>query len=87
MLKSVVAVLLVSAIAAMPAVAATVTDRSSCELALKDVQAMRSASVAGPRVNKESDEMIATATTQCEKGDYVEAEKAMLKLRALLATE
>lgn len=87
MLKSVVAALLVSAVVALPAVAATVTDRSSCELALKDVQAMRAASVSGPRVNQETDQMIVTAGNQCQKGDYAEAEKTLLKLRALLATE
>lgn len=86
MLKSVVAVLLVSAIAALPATASTITDRQACELGVADVQKMRSASDAGPRVNLESDELIAIATNYCQSGNFVEAEKVLSVVRAMLST-
>ena len=87
MLKSVVSVLIVSAIAALPATASTITDRQACELGVADVQKMRAASDAGPRVNQQSDEMIAAATSHCQAGNLVEAEKTLSVVRNMLSTE
>lgn len=87
MLKPVVAALLVSAISALPALAGSITDRQACELSVGDVQKMRAASDAGPRVNLQSDELIAVAVAQCEAGDLAEAEKTLTVVRAILSTE
>ena len=87
MLKSVVSVLLVSAIAALPVSAATITDRGSCDLGVQDAQKMRAASDAGPKVNQQSDELIAVATSLCEQGNHAEAEKVLGVLRSMLSTE
>lgn len=87
MLKSVVAVLLVSAISALPAAASSITDRKACELGVSDVQKMRSASDAGPRANQQTDELIAAATAHCQAGNLVEAEKTLNVVRNMLSTE
>ena len=87
MIKKILVISALVAAVAMPTFAEAQTEKQKCTQSVEDVRKMRASSDAGPRANKEADELIEVAQHLCTQGNFVYADKLMEVARGLLTTE
>ena len=87
MLRSLLIAVGLFALVAAPAAAQSISSKKECARALADAREARASSDAGPKANKEADDLLEVADHLCSQGNFVYAANVLAAVRGILATE